>query len=232
MQTALLQKPFFLPFFCRYTDQDDVNGKTMELIRIHDINPQVRLIKKAAILLNQGGVVIYPTDTVYALGCGLAHKGAIERIYRIKDIPRDKPLSILVKDLMMMNDYIRGMSDASFKLLKRITPGPYTFIFQASKMVPRYMLTRQKTVGVRITENIVVKNLIQELDGPIISTSIPVEDENYDVDPDNLQRSLANSVDMIISTGIRRFEPSTIIDCTGEMPMVTREGKGMEKIES
>jgi tRNA threonylcarbamoyl adenosine modification protein (Sua5/YciO/YrdC/YwlC family) len=193
---------------------------------INEQNPQRRLITKARDILEDGGVVIYPTDTVYAYGCDISDKRAIERIYRIKKIPKNKPLSFIFSDISELHEYVRNVSDKAFKIIKKALPGPYTFIFKASKLVPRIVLTNQKTIGIRIPDNNVARALVASLGRPILSASVSTASGEYIVEPSTMERQLRNEIDLVINCGIKVSEPSTIIDfSTGEM-IIVRRGKG------
>ncbi len=193
---------------------------------INEQNPQKRLITKARDILEDGGVIIYPTDTVYAYGCDISDKHAIERIYRIKKIPKNKPLSFIFSDISKLHEYVRNVSDKAFKIIKKALPGPYTFIFKASKLVPRIVLTNQKTIGIRIPDNTVARALVAALGRPILSASVSTSSGEYIVEPSGMERQLRNEIDLVIDCGIKVSEPSTVIDfSTGEMTIV-RRGKG------
>jgi tRNA threonylcarbamoyl adenosine modification protein (Sua5/YciO/YrdC/YwlC family) len=193
---------------------------------INEQNPQKRLIDKARDILDSGGVIVYPTDTVYALGCDLKNKNAIERIYRIKKIGHNKPLSFIFPEISWISEYVKNMSDNAFKIMKKTLPGPYTFIFQASKLIPKIALTNQKTIGVRIPDNNVSLELTRALGRPIISASVNTLEGEYIIEPDNLEKHIANEVDLIINSGPKVSEPSTVIDFSGDEPIIIREGKG------
>ncbi len=193
---------------------------------IHKDNPQQRLIKKSVEIIDSGGLIIYPTDTVYAFGCDLRSRSAIEKIYRLKNLPPAKPLSILVPDISSMTDYVRGVNDRAFKIMKKALPGPYTFVFKANKQIPRYMLSRQKTVGIRIPDHKIARELVRQMGRPLISTSVQPAEGEYLIDPENLEKWLRNDVDLIIDAGVQTPEPSTIVDCTEDEPRIIRYGKG------
>jgi tRNA threonylcarbamoyl adenosine modification protein (Sua5/YciO/YrdC/YwlC family) len=193
---------------------------------INQENPQKRLIDKAAEILVQGGVIVYPTGTVYAYGCDINDKRAVERIYRIKKIDKKKPLSFIFPDISSINDYVRNISDTAFKIMKKATPGPYTFIFNASRMVPNIVITKQKTIGVRIPDNNIALDLVRKLKRPILSASINTSEGEYLFDPCEMEKIKRNEVDLIIDGGPIVPEPSTIVDFTGNKPEIIREGKG------
>ncbi len=193
---------------------------------INQENPQKRLIDKAVEILVQGGVIVYPTDTVYAYGCDINDKRAVERIYRLKKIDKRKPLSFIFPDISKINSYVRNISDTAFKIMKKATPGPYTFIYNASRLVPNIVITRQKTIGVRIPDNNIALELVRKLERPILSASINTGDSEYIFDPQELEKFIRNEVDLIIDGGPIVPEPSTVVDFTGNIPEIIREGKG------
>jgi tRNA threonylcarbamoyl adenosine modification protein (Sua5/YciO/YrdC/YwlC family) len=198
----------------------------MTLLHINTQNPQKRFLEKTADVLEAGGVILYPTDTVYAYGCDLRQKNAIECIYRLKEIKRTKPLSLVFNDISQMSEYVRNLSDKAYKIMKRVLPGPYTFIFQASKMVPKFVLTKQKTVGVRIPDHPVSMGLIKALESPIISTSAVAPDGELITEPSDIERVFLNQLDLVLDCGCIRPEPSTVVDFSEGGCIVIREGKG------
>jgi tRNA threonylcarbamoyl adenosine modification protein (Sua5/YciO/YrdC/YwlC family) len=193
---------------------------------INEENPQKRLIEKACGIMEEGGVIIYPTDTVYAYGCDIKDKHAIEKIYRLKNIKKNKPLSFVFSDFIEINDYVRNISDQAFKIMKKAVPGPYTFIFHASKLVPKIAITNQKTIGVRIPDHNIVRDLVRTLGRPIMSASVNTLAGDYIVEPKDLEKVFRNDVDLVIDAGPRVSEPSTVIDFTNGHPEIIREGKG------
>ncbi|HOO72279.1 MAG TPA: L-threonylcarbamoyladenylate synthase [Spirochaetota bacterium] len=193
---------------------------------IHETNPQKRLIDKACEILRQGGVIIYPTDTVYAYGCDIQDKHAIEKIYRIKNIKKNKPLSFIFADFNEINEYVRMISDQAFKIMKKAVPGPYTFIFHASKLVPKIAITNQKTIGVRIPDNNIARELVRAMGRPIMSTSVNTVSGEYIVEPKDLEKVYRNDIDLVIDAGPIISDPSTIIDFTSGHPEIIRAGKG------
>jgi tRNA threonylcarbamoyl adenosine modification protein (Sua5/YciO/YrdC/YwlC family) len=193
---------------------------------INEQNPQKRLIDKAVEVLREGGVIVYPTDTVYAYGCDINDKRAIEKIYWIKKIGRNKPLSFIFSDISEISDYVRNISDRAFKIMKRAFPGPYTLIFKATKLVPKVAITNQKTIGVRIPDDKIAMALVRALGRPIMSSSVNTANGEYIVEPKDLEKIFRNEVDLVIDAGPKISEPSTIIDLTEGSPVVIREGKG------
>lgn len=198
----------------------------MQIFEIHEKNPQRRLIDKTVDALRKGGVMIYPTDTVYAYGCDIMQKNSIERIYSIKQIPKNKPLSFIFSDISQLHEYVRNVSDQAFKIMKKVFPGPYTFIFKASKTVPKIAITNQKTIGVRIPDNIIALELVNALGRPILSAGVNLEDGSYVIEPTHINKQIRNEVDIIINCGPKLPEPSTIIDFSEDEPKVIRQGKG------
>ncbi len=193
---------------------------------INEQNPQRRLIEKAREILIHGGVIIYPTDTVYAYGCDIRDKRAIERIYRIKKIPKKKPLSFIFSSISELHEYVRNISDTAFKIMKRALPGPYTFIFKASRLVPKIAITNQKTIGVRIPDNRIALELVSALGRPIISAGVNTSTGEYIIEPTNIERQFRNEIDLVINCGPKASDPSTIVDFSGEEMVIVREGKG------
>lgn len=200
------------------------------LIKIYPENPNPRDVEKAAGVLKKGGVIIYPTDTVYGMGCDIFNQKAIERICRLKGIrPEKAQFSFICSDLSHLADFIKPVDTAMFRILKHYLPGPYTFILNASSKVPKLLHSNRKTAGIRVPDNMIIRAIVQELGNPILSTSIHDEDEilEYSTDPELIHEKYADSVDLVIDGGIGGIEPSTIVDCTqGEMEVI-RQGKGV-----
>ncbi len=203
----------------------NIDAKTM-IFMINEQNPQKRLIEKAREVLEEGGVIIFPTDTVYAYGCDVSDRRAMERIYRLKKMDRKKPLSFIFSDLSSMNDYVRNISNRAFKIMKKAFPGPYTMIFLASKLVPRVAITNQKTIGVRIPDNNIALELVRSLGRPIITSSVSNSSGEYIIEPKDLEKIYRNEVDLVIDAGPKISDPSTVIDFTDGDPVILREGKG------
>ncbi|MEQ1676550.1 MAG: L-threonylcarbamoyladenylate synthase [Chitinophagaceae bacterium] len=197
------------------------------LLHIHPDNPQPRLIKQVVESLLQGGIIIYPTDTVYGLGCDILQQKAVERICRIKKVdPKKAQLSFVCSDLSHLSDFTKPLSTPIYRLLKEKLPGPYTFILPASKMVPRILQSNKDTIGLRIPDNNIAKAIVNELGRPILSASLPGEMVEDYTDPEVMHENFINEVEYIIDGGIGGMIPSTIIDCTGETPLLIREGLG------
>jgi tRNA threonylcarbamoyl adenosine modification protein (Sua5/YciO/YrdC/YwlC family) len=198
----------------------------MIFLNVNTQNPQKRFVQKAAETLESGGVILYPTDTVYAFGCDLRKKDAIEKLYRLRKMERSKPLSLIFSDISQMSQYIRNMSDQAYKIMKKTLPGPYTFIFEASKMVPKFMLTKQKTVGVRIPDHPVCNQLVDFLGSPVISASAQLPNGEYASEPEDIEPVFLNQLDLVLECGAIRPDPSTIVDFSNGECRILREGKG------
>ena len=197
------------------------------LLRIHPDNPQPRLIQTVVETLQRGGVIIYPTDTIYGLGCDIFQQRAIEKICRIKKVdPRKAQLSFICSDLSHLSDYAKQLSTATFRLLKEYLPGPYTFILPASRMVPKILQSKKDTIGLRIPDNKIARAIVQELGRPILSASLPGEVIEDYTDPEIMHENFMNEVDIVIDGGIGGTVPSTIIDCTKDEYEVIRRGAG------
>lgn len=196
------------------------------ILEIDPIEPEPWLLPRAAQVLRSGGIVVMPTDTVYGLTCGITHHDAIQRIYKLKDMDAKKPLSILVGDMSMIGRYAKGVSTPAFRLLKRVLPGPYTFIFEASPEVPKIMLRKRRTVGIRMPDNPIALALLQELNEPLLSSSIRDPELDFVNDPDEIERFFGKKVEMVIDGGILLPVPSTVVDLSGSEPVLLRDGKG------
>ncbi|MBL7723376.1 MAG: threonylcarbamoyl-AMP synthase [Chitinophagaceae bacterium] len=197
------------------------------LLQIHPANPQPRLIKQIVESLQQGGIIIYPTDTVYGLGCDILQQKAVERICRIKKVdPKKAQLSFVCSDLSHLSDYAKPLSNPVYRLLKDHLPGPYTFILPASKMVPKILQSKKDTIGLRIPDNNIAMAIIRELGRPILSASLPGEMVEDYTDPEVMYENFRNEVDYVIDGGIGGMTPSTVVDCTGDEPLLIREGLG------
>jgi len=197
------------------------------LLPIHPDDPQPRHIKTIIECLQDGGVIIYPTDTIYGLGCDIFQQKAIERICRIKKVdPQKAQLSFVCYDLSHLSDFAKQVSTPIFRLLKEYLPGPYTFILPASKMVPKILQSKKDTIGLRIPDNNIARTIVRELGRPILSASIPGDEvEDFTV-PEIMRENFNHDVDIVIDGGTGGTEPSTVIDCTGDVPVVTRKGLG------
>lgn len=197
------------------------------LLHIHPEDPQPRLIKQVVETLQQGGIIIYPTDTVYGLGCDILQQKAIERICRIKKVdPKKAQLSFICSDLSHLSDFTKPLSTPVYRLLKEYLPGPYTFILPASRMVPKILQSKKDTIGLRIPDNKIAMAIVKELGRPILSASLPGEMVEDYTDPEVMYENFRNEVDYIVDGGIGGAVPSTIIDCTDDEPVLVREGLG------
>jgi tRNA threonylcarbamoyl adenosine modification protein (Sua5/YciO/YrdC/YwlC family) len=192
---------------------------------INSQNPQLRLIRKAVDVLKDGGVIIYPTDTVYGLGCDLSNKRGIERIYEIKRRSKKQPLSFVCSDLKHISQYAR-VTDYAYKTMKRYLPGPYTFILEASRLVPKIILPKRPTTGIRVPDNEICLSLIRELGQPIISTSVQSQDGEDLGNPSIIAESFGRIVDLIIDGGTIVPEPSSVISLVDDTVELIRIGKG------
>lgn len=197
------------------------------LLHIHPKNPQPRQIRTAVETLSAGGIIIYPTDTIYGLGCDILQHRAIEKICRIKNVsPQKAQLSFICSDLSHLSDYAKQLPTSTYRLLKEYLPGPYTFILPASKMVPKILQSKKDTIGLRIPDNLIALAIIEELGRPILSASLPGDMVEDYTDPEIMYENFRNEVDIVIDGGIGGTIPSTVVDCTGPDPVVTREGLG------
>ena len=197
------------------------------LLHIHPKDPQPRLVKPVVESLQKGGIIIYPTDTIYGLGCDIFQPKAIERIARIKKIePQKAQLSFVCSDLSHLSEYAKQIQTSTYRLLKEYLPGPYTFILPASKLVPKILQSKKDTIGLRIPDNAIAMAIVKELGRPILSASLPGEMVEDYTDPEVMYENFNKLVDFVIDGGPGGTMPSTIIDCTGDEPVVTREGLG------
>ena len=203
-----------------------------EFLKIYEENPNPREINKVVGVLKRGGVIIYPTDTVYALGCDINNAKALEHVARIKNIKLDKAnFSFVCYDLSNLSDYVKQIDTSTFKILKRALPGPYTFILPGARTLPS-AFKKKKTVGIRIPDNKIPLEIVKSLGNPIVSTSIYDEDEvlEYTTDPELILEKWDHLVDLVIDGGYGGNEPSTIIDLSEDEPVIVREGKGSLEI--
>jgi tRNA threonylcarbamoyl adenosine modification protein (Sua5/YciO/YrdC/YwlC family) len=197
----------------------------MMIISVNPKNPQVRLVRKIVEVLQGGGMIGYPTDTIYGVGCDLVNPEAIRKIHRLKKSDGKKPLSFICSDLKDISQYAY-VSNFAYKTMKRLLPGPYTFILKATKLVPKIAMTKQNTVGIRIPDNRICLALVKELGHPIISTSVNKPDEGLYNDPAEIEDRFGKQLDLVIDGGVIVAEHSSIVDLTDESPRVIREGKG------
>jgi tRNA threonylcarbamoyl adenosine modification protein (Sua5/YciO/YrdC/YwlC family) len=197
------------------------------LLHVHPENPQPRSIKQIVECLKDGGVIIYPTDTIYGLGCSIFHHKAVERIYQIKHIdPKNAKLSFICHDLSDLSAYTKSISTPLYRMLKDYLPGPYTFILPASKQVPKILKSKKETIGLRIPANNIACSIIRELTSPILSTSLPGEMVEDYTDPEVMYENFGNIVDIVVHGGVGGMIPSTVVDCTVDPPALVRQGLG------
>ena len=189
------------------------------IISINPQNPQQRLIRKVSEILDKGGLIAYPTDTFYGIGCDLYNKKGIQKIYKLKNRPLNQPFSIICDSLKEISKYAK-VSDYAYKTMKRLLPGPYTFILDGTKLVPKIMLTRRNTVGIRVPDNNICIAIVRTLGRPIISTSALLDD------PVSIKEAYSSYLDIIIDGGALYPSPSSVVSLTGDVPKVIREGKG------
>lgn len=200
------------------------------LLTIHPQDPQDRLIKKAAEVLRAGGVIIYPTDTVYGFGCDIFQPKAIERICKIKGIdPQKANLSFVCSDLSDLSKYAKSISTPQYRFIKNYIPGPFTFILPASKEVPKILKSKKDTIGLRVPDHNITHAIAAELGHPILSSSLPGDMVEEYTDPEYIHEKFEKLVDLVIDGGIGGMEYSTIVDMTDEEPVVTRQGIGLIK---
>jgi len=195
------------------------------LININQQNPQQRLILKVVEILKTGGVVVYPTDTYYGIGCDIMNKKAIERIYQLKQRSKSKPFSFVCSSLKNISLYAK-VSNYAYKTMKRLLPGPYTFILEGSKLVPKIMLTKRKTAGIRVPDNPICLALVKELGNPVITTSATMPDGTIFHDASLIHDYFGNRVDVVIDGSIVPGQPSSVILLINDIPEVLRQGLG------
>ncbi len=196
------------------------------IVEINPYNPQLRQIRRVVDQINHGAIICYPTDTGYGIGCDIFNPKAIKKIVWLKKRPANKPFSFMCYDLKNISEYAH-VSNTAYRLLKKNLPGPYTFVLPGTKLVPKVMTTKQKTVGIRVPENTICRSLLEELGSPIINTSIPVDDDTAPpIEAFEIEMLLNNHVDVIIDGGPVYPDPSSVIDLTGDTPEILREGKG------
>jgi len=197
------------------------------ILQIHPQNPQERLIKQVVECLKSGGVIVYPTDTIYGLGCDIFQPKAIEKICQIKNIqPSKAMLSFICRDLSHLSDFTKPIDTPIYRTLKSHLPGPFTFILPASKQVPKLLQNKKSTIGLRIPDNIICQRILEELGNPILSTSLPGDNVEDYTDPEIIHENFENRVHMVIDGGIGGMTPSTVVDCTSGECIVIREGAG------
>jgi tRNA threonylcarbamoyl adenosine modification protein (Sua5/YciO/YrdC/YwlC family) len=200
------------------------------LIKLYNENPNPKDIQKIVECLKNGGVIIYPTDTIYGIGCDISNHKSVERITEIMNIKKDKTMfSFICSDLSHLSDYSKPISNTVFKVMKRVLPGPYTFILNANNNVPKLLSSKKKTVGIRVPDNNIIREIVQELGNPILSKSITDDDQiiEFTTDPELIYERFGDLVDIVIDGGYGDNQPSTVLDCTGDEIEVIREGKGI-----
>jgi tRNA threonylcarbamoyl adenosine modification protein (Sua5/YciO/YrdC/YwlC family) len=197
----------------------------MEYYELHPQNPQIRYINRAVEILREGGIIIYPTDTVYGIGCDIFNKAALDRLRTIKNDPDIKLLSFICPSFKNISNYAK-VSDYAYRKMKYLLPGPYTFILPAAKQVPKKLWTKRNTVGIRIPDHNVVLKIVEELGNPIVSTSVTDRKGNVLIDPLEIRAIFNNQVDLMLASGNLAGKPSSIIDLSNDEPEVIREGAG------
>jgi tRNA threonylcarbamoyl adenosine modification protein (Sua5/YciO/YrdC/YwlC family) len=199
-------------------------------LEVHPDNPNPRVIAQAVECLRKGGVIIYPTDTVYAFGCDINSKNSVEKICRLRGIKAEKAnFSFICNDLSQLSEYAKQVSTPTFRLMKNCLPGPYTFILKASGQVPRIFKNKKKTIGIRVPKNNIAQALVAALGNPIMSASLKDEDElkEYTTDPFSINERYESRVDMVLDGGFGNNHPSTVVDCTENEPELIRQGLGV-----
>ena len=199
------------------------------LVRLFNENPNPRDVRKIADVLRGGGLIIYPTDTVYGLGCDITNQKAVQKVANFKGIKVEKSnFSFICSDFSHLSDFTKPIPNHIFKLIKKNLPGPFTFILEANNKVPKYFKGKKKTVGIRIPDNNIIREIVAELGNPIMSTSIRDEDEilEYTTDPELIYEKYQDIADLVIDGGYGELEASTIVDCSSDEIAIVREGKG------
>ncbi|MCS7084607.1 MAG: L-threonylcarbamoyladenylate synthase [Bacteroidia bacterium] len=198
-----------------------------QLLRVNPLNPQPRLIRQVVDALQNDGVIVYPTDTVYALGCDIKSKKGLEKIAHIKGVSLQKAhFSCICENVGIISEFAVGVSTPVYKLMKRVLPGPYTFILNASKKIPHFFLTDKKTVGIRVVDHAIPTEIIKWLGNPLVTTSLRDEADGYPTDPELIYERYKKIVDYVIDGGAGGMIASTVVDCTGDSPVVVRKGLG------
>lgn len=197
------------------------------ILQLHPEHPQKRHVDRVVEALHRGAVIVYPTDTVYGLGCDIFNRKAINRIYQIKQAPAGKPLSFVCSDLKDLARYAKNISNASYRMMKRLLPGPYTFILEASRDVPKFMIGKRRTVGIRVPDNPICLEIVQALGRPVLSTSIAASEDGIAMnDVESIASRFGGAVDVIADGGVIVSTPSTVVDLTGEEPEILRASAG------
>lgn len=199
------------------------------IIKLYNEQPNARLVQQVVSVLEKGGIIIYPTDTVYGIGCDITNPKAIEKIYKIRGLdPKKAHLSFICYDLTDISQYTKPFNTKIFRIVKRALPGPYTFIFNATTQVPKLLSSKKKTVGIRVPDNNIIREIIKQLGRPIVTTSIRDDDDiiEYSTDPELIHEKYENTVDLVIDGGYGDNTPSTVVDVSSGDVEVIREGKG------
>ncbi len=199
------------------------------IVKLYEKNPDPNVVLEVVELLEKGGVIIYPTDTVYGIGCDITKARAVERVARIKGLKPEKAnFAFICSGLSHLSDYAKQVDNNTFKLMKTYLPGPYTFILNASNNVPKILKQKKKTVGIRVPDNNIILEIVRKLGHPILTTSLKEDDEilEYSTDPEVIHDEYKDLVDLVVDGGYGGFIPSTILDCTGDEPLLVREGLG------
>ena len=199
------------------------------IIRLYDENTNLKDLLKVVEILRSGGVIIYPTDTIYGIGCDITKPKAVERVARIKNVkPEKADFSFIFYDLSNISDYCKPIPNSIFKLMKKNLPGPFTFILNANSNIPRLFRSTKKSIGIRVPQNNIIREIVRELGNPILSTSVRDEDAiiEYTTDPELIHEKYGDLVDLVIDGGFGGNVASTVVDCLGNEPVVTRLGKG------
>lgn len=205
-----------------------MEGAVIMLLHIHPDNPQPRLVKQLAESLRDGGIIIYPTDTIYGIGCDIMQAKAVEKICRIKNVdPLKAQLSFICKDLSHLSDYTKSIDTPLYRMLKNHLPGPFTFILPASKQVPKILQSKKSTIGLRVPDNNICRDLIDALGNPLLSASLPGDMVEDYTDPEIIFENFKDRVDFVIDGGIGNITASTIVDCTTDDWLITRQGAGV-----
>ncbi|MBM4327702.1 MAG: threonylcarbamoyl-AMP synthase [Deltaproteobacteria bacterium] len=195
------------------------------ILQINPLHPQPRRIARVAEILRADGVIVYPTDTVYGLGCDMNSKKSLSRVRRIKRMDEKRPLTFVFSDLKQISHYAQ-VTDTTYRILRRFLPGPYTFVLKATRLVPRIVLTKRQEVGIRIPDNRICQALVEALGNPILSSSVRLPDDQLMDDPKEIDRSYKDQVDLVIDGGVFFPEPSSIVSLIDDQPLVLRAGKG------
>ncbi len=197
------------------------------ILQLHPEHPQKRHVDRIVDALHRGGVIVYPTDTVYGLGCDIFNRKAINRIYQIKQVPAGKPLSFVCSDLKDLARYAKNISNASYRMMKRLLPGPYTFILEASRDVPKFMIGKRRTVGIRVPDNRICLEIVRTLGRPVLSTSVVAAEDGIAMnDVESIEFRFGSTVDIIADGGVIVSAPSTVVDLTGREPEILRASAG------